>query len=73
MFPFERPKDVGPHPKNASIVPATTPVSSSEAKMLEIKQAINAGQVNSGSTSKCLKTQLFSSQVNSRQSTPHPF
>ncbi len=37
--------------------------------MLEIKQAINAGQVNSGSTAKCLKTQSFYSQVNSCQST----
>lgn len=37
--------------------------------MLEIKHGINAGQVNSGSTAKCLKTQSFYSQVNSWQST----
>ncbi len=36
--------------------------------MLEIKQGINAGQVNSGSTAKCLKTQSFYSQVNPSQS-----
>jgi hypothetical protein len=38
--------------------------------MLEIKHGINAGQVNSGSTAKCLKTQSFYSQVNSSHSTP---
>jgi hypothetical protein len=32
---------------------------SSQAKMLEIKQGINAAQVNSASTPKCLKTQSF--------------
>jgi len=37
--------------------------------MPEIKQGINAGRVNSGSTAKCLKTQAFYPQVNSRQST----
>jgi len=36
--------------------------------MLEIKQGINAGQVNSGSTAKCLKTQSFYSQVIPSQS-----
>jgi len=35
--------------------------------MLEIKQGTNAGQINSGSTAKCLKTQAFYSQVNSCQ------
>jgi len=36
--------------------------------MLESKQRNNAGQINSGSTAKCLKTQAFYPQVNSCQS-----
>ena len=54
-------------------MPNHRPIASSKlfplrSKMREIKQVINAGHVNSGSTAKCLKTQAFYSQVNSCQS-----
>ena len=36
--------------------------------MLEIKQESNAGRINSGSTAKSVKTQAFSSEVSSCES-----